>query len=337
MKTPTKVWETEMFKFIKGTIFTLAALGSAGAMAADAADNYPDHPIKMWIANAPGGGTDITGRIIADKLGRILGQAVVVENHAGAGGIIGVGMAAKAPADGYNILYDSASFTVNPAIRTLTYDPVKDFIPLSLSVSQPNVLVVDENSPIKSLKEYIQAAKDHPGAITFGSAGVGTGQHMTGEYFRTAAHVNIMHVPYKAGAAVYVDIMGGRVTSYFGNLGSAMGFIAGGKVRALAVTSAERNPRLPGVPTMEEEGFPGFVITEWAGAYVPTGTPPAIVKRLSKAFQDAVKDPQVKAALEKAGVDAIGSSQADFQKFLTPEFARWQKLAKDNNIRAASQ
>jgi tripartite-type tricarboxylate transporter receptor subunit TctC len=333
MENPTTVWETEMIKFMKSAIVALAALGSANAMAAD---DYPNRPIKMWIANAPGGGTDITGRIIADKLSRMLGQPVVVENHAGAGGIIGVGLAAKAPADGYNVLYDSASFTVNPAIRTLTYDPVKDFIPLSLSVSQPNVLVVAANSPIKSLKDYIKAAKDHPGTITFGSAGVGTGQHMTGEYFRKVAHVNIMHVPYKAGAAVYVDIMGGQITSYFGNLGSAMGFISGGKVRPLAVTSAQRNPRLPNVPTMEEEGFPGFVVTEWAGAYVPAGTPPAIVKRLSNAFQEAVKDPQVKAALEKAGVDVIGSSQADFQKFLPPEFARWKQLATENNIHAGS-
>ncbi|MEM5383067.1 tripartite tricarboxylate transporter substrate binding protein [Paraburkholderia phymatum] len=319
-----------MLKFLKAAVVIAVCAASAYASAGE----YPDHPIKLIISNAPGGGTDITGRIIADGLSKKLGQAVVVENHPGAAGLIGDNIAAKSPADGYSILYDSASFTVNPAIRKLSYDPVNDFIPLSLSVSQPNVLVVAANSPIKTLQDYIKAAKDRPGKITFGSAGIGTGQHMTGELFRDRAHVDILHVPYKAGAAVYVDLIGGQITSYFANLGSAMEYIRSGKLRALAVTSAQRNPRLPDVPTLEESGFPGFVVLEWAGAYVPKGTPPAVVDQLSKNFQEVVQDAKVKHALETAGVDVVGDSQADFKKFLDAEFKRWDSLAKENNIRA---
>jgi len=317
---------------LKTALFAFAAFASTHAMA----DNWPSRPIKMWISNAPGGGTDNTGRIIADRLGKILGQSVIVENHAGAAGVIGNGMAARAPADGYNLLYDSASFTINPAIRKMPYDPRKDFIPLSLSVSQPNVLVVSADSPIKTLNDYIAAAKANPGKITFGSAGVGTGQHMTGEWFKKEAHVDIMHVPYKGGAEVYTDIMGDRITSYFGNLGSAMGLLRGGKLRPLAVTSATRNPRLPDVPTLKESGFPDFVTLEWAGAYVPRGTPPEIVAKLSKAFQEAVQNPETRAALEKAGVDVVGDSQADFKKFLADEFKRWNMLAKEANIHVSA-
>ena len=319
-----------MFKVIK-----LAAVLAAGCLQLSAfAQAYPDKTIRMIIANAPGGGTDNTGRILAQQLSKDLGQSVVVENYAGAGGIIGVNIASKAAADGYSILYDSASFAVNPAIRKLPYDPANDFIPLSLSVSQPNVLVVSDNSPYKTFKDYLQAARANPGKITFGSAGVGTGQHMTGELFKSRAKVHILHVPYKGGAAVYTDIMGGQITSYFGNLGSAMSFIRSGKVRPLVVTSPQRDPKLPDVPTMIEEGFAGFEVLEWAGAYVPRGTPPAIVERLSKAFQSAANTPAVRASLENAGVSVIGSTQAEFSKFLQADFSRWTAVAKENNIRA---
>jgi tripartite-type tricarboxylate transporter receptor subunit TctC len=319
-----------MFKLVK-----LAALIAAGCLQVAAfAQGYPEKPIRMIIANAPGGGTDNTGRILAQQLSKDLGQSVVIENYAGAGGIIGVNIASKATPDGYSILYDSASFAVNPAIRKLPYDPVNDFIPLSLSVSQPNVLVVAEGSPYKTFKDYLQAARANPGKITFGSAGIGTGQHMTGELFKSRAKVDILHVPYKGGAAVYTDIMGGQITSYFGNLGSAMSFIRGGKVRPLVVTSAKRDPKLPDVPTMIEEGFPGFEVLEWAGAYVPRGTPPAIVERLSKAFQAAANTPAVRVSLEKAGVSVIGSTQAEFSQFLQADFNRWSTVAKENNIRA---
>jgi tripartite-type tricarboxylate transporter receptor subunit TctC len=318
-----------MFRALK-----IAALLAAGCLQVSAfAQGYPEKPIRMIIANAPGGGTDNTGRILAQQLSKELGQPVVVENYAGAGGVIGVGIAARATADGYSILYDSASFAVNPAIRKLPYDPAKDFIPLSLSVSQPNVLVVAEQSPYRTFKDYLQAARANPGKITFGSAGVGTGQHMTGELFKSRAKVDILHVPYKAGAAVYTDIMGGQITSYFGNLGSAMSFIRSGKVRPLVVTSATRDPKLPDVPTMVEEGFPGFEVLEWAGAYVPRGTPPAIVERLAKAFQAVAANPAVRASLENAGVTVVGSSQSEFTQFLRADFGRWQEVAKENHIR----
>jgi tripartite-type tricarboxylate transporter receptor subunit TctC len=312
----------------------LAVLVLFGYQLQAPAQNYPDRPIKMIIANAPGGGTDNTGRIIAQQLSKDLGQAVIIENHAGAGGVIGVNIAAKAPADGYSILYDSASFAVNPAIRKLPYDPAKDFIPLSLSVSQPNVLVVSEQSPYKTFQDFLKAAKANPGKLTFGSAGVGTGQHMTGELFKIRAKVDMLHVPYKAGAAVYTDIMGGQITCYFGNLGSAMSLIRSGKVRALAVTSPTRDPKLPDVPTMIEEGFPGFEVLEWAGAHVQRGTPPAIVDRLAKAFQAALLVPSVRVSLERAGVNVLGSSQQEFTQFLQADYSRWIAVAKESNIRA---
>jgi tripartite-type tricarboxylate transporter receptor subunit TctC len=311
----------------------LALFVAIGLPMAAMAETYPDKPIRMIIANAVGGGTDSSGRIIAQQLAKSMGQSVVVENYAGAGGVIGGNIAAKAAPNGYNIFYDSASFAVNPAIRKLPYDPEKDFIPLSLSISQPNILVVAMDSPYKTFADFLEAAKKQPGALTFGSAGVGTGQHMTGELFKNVAQVDMLHVPYKGGAAVYNDLIAGRITCYWGNAGSGMPFIKGQRVRPLAVTSAERHPALPDVPTMKELGFKDFEVLEWAGAYVPAGTPDAVVQRLSKELQMAVHEPAVKGSLEKMGVFALGTTQQDFKKFLAADFKRWKEVADKNNIK----
>jgi tripartite-type tricarboxylate transporter receptor subunit TctC len=312
----------------------LPAFAAAPALADDA---YPSKPIRLVVSYPPGGSNDIAARIIAPELGKALGGSVLVENRAGAGGLIGYQRLMKSEPDGYTLLLSSMSpIVLTPqTMKSPPFDTLKDFAAVNMFATTPEAIAVGPRlANVKTLKDLLDLAKKQQ--VTLSSSGTGGLPHLTIELLRKI-QPNIMHVPYKAGAAVYVDIMGGQITSYFGNLGSAMGFISGGKVRPLAVTSAQRNPRLPDVPTMQEEGFPGFVITEWAGAYVPAGTPPAIVRRLSQAFQDAVKDPQVKAALEKAGVDVIGSSQADFQKFLKPEFARWAQLDKENNIRAASR
>lgn len=306
----------------------LAAITPALAMAA-----FPDKPIRMVVPYSAGGGADNTARIVAQKMGELLNATIVIDNKPGAGGVIGADAVAKAPADGYTVLYDASAFAVNAALRKLPFNPVNDFIPVSLVATAPQILVVAMNAPYKTVGDLIAAAKKAPGKLTFASAGAGTGSHLAAEMFDDQAKIELLHVPYKGGAPALTDVMGGQVATYFGNSASTLQYVTGGKLRALAVTSKHRVGALPNTPTMAESGMPNYEVLEWNAVFLPKGTPPDRVQAIANAVQQAVADPAVKAKLQQAGLDPVGNTPQAFKAFLQTESARWHELVKARNIR----
>jgi tripartite-type tricarboxylate transporter receptor subunit TctC len=298
------------------------------------AQGYPTKPIKMVVPYSAGGGTDGTARLIATKIGNTMGQSVVVENRPGGGGMIGADFVAKSPADGYTLLFDAAPFAVNPALRKTPFDARKDFIPLSLVMTAPNVLVVPAGAPYKNVKELLAYAKGNPGKLTYASAGTGTGQHLAGELFNVRTNAELLHVPYKGGGPALVDLLGGQVNSYFGNAASVTQYVKSGRLVPLGVTSAKRSIHLPDVPTLMEQGVKDYEVVEWAGVFVPAGTPQPVVDRLAKEIAAAVQDPELRAKLEGMGVTPAGSTQAEFANFVDGELSRWAALIKANNIKS---
>lgn len=305
-----------------------AAMTPALAMAA-----FPDKPIRMVVPYSAGGGADNTARIVAQKMGELLNTTIVIDNKPGAGGVIGADVVAKAPADGYTVLYDASAFAVNAALRKLPFNPVSDFIPVSLVATAPQILVVATNAPYKTVADLIAAAKKAPGKLTFASAGAGTGSHLAAEMFDDQAKIELLHVPYKGGAPALTDVMGGQVATYFGNSASTLQYVTGGKLRALAVTSKHRVGALPNTPTMAESGMPNYEVLEWNAVFLPKGTPPDRVQAIANAVQQAVADPAVKAKLQQAGLDPVGNTPQAFKAFLQTESARWHELVKARNIR----
>jgi tripartite-type tricarboxylate transporter receptor subunit TctC len=298
------------------------------------AQAWPAKSIKMVVPYSAGGGTDGTARLIATRIGNALGQSVVVENRPGGGGMIGADFVAKSPADGYTVLFDAAPFAVNPALRKTPFDAKKDFIPVSLVMTAPNVLVVPAGAPYKTVKEFLAYAKANPGKLTYASAGTGTGQHLAGELFNVRTRADLLHVPYKGGGPALIDLLGGQVNSYFGNAASVTQYISNGRLIPLGVTSAKRSARLPDVPTVMEQGVNDYEVVEWAGVFLPAGTPQAIVERLAKEVRAAVEDADIRSKMEVMGVTPVGSTSAEFAKFVDSELARWSALIKANNIKA---
>ena len=294
---------------------------------------WPERPIRMVVPYSAGGGADNTARIVAQRMGEILGQPVVIENKPGAGGVIGADSVAKALPDGYTVLYDASAFGVNGALRKLPYDPMKDFIPVSLVATAPQILVVGNNKPYKSVAELVAAAKQSPGKLTYASAGAGTGSHLAAEMFNDQARMETLHVPYKGGAPALTDVMAGQVDMYFGNAASTLQYLNGGKLRALAVSSRKRVQGLDNVPTLRESGMPEFEVLEWNGVFLPKNTPREIVERLGKATREAVADAGVRERLMRAGLDPVGNSAQDFTAFIKAESTRWQGVVKARNIK----
>ncbi|MGO4328550.1 tripartite tricarboxylate transporter substrate binding protein [Cupriavidus sp. 2TAF22] len=305
----------------------LAALLPLGALA------FPDKPIRMVVPYSAGGGADNTARIVAQKMGEILGQTIVIDNKPGAGGVIGADAVAKATPDGYTVLYDASAFAVNGALRKLPFDPARDFIPVSLVATAPQILVVAANAPYKSVADFVAAAKKAPGKLTYASAGAGTGSHLAAEMFNEQARIELLHVPYKGGAPALTDVMGGQVASYFGNTASTLQYVTGGKLRALAVTSRTRMKALPNTPTLAESGMPDYEVLEWNGLFLPKGTAPDRMQAIANAAQKAVADPGVRARLQQAGLDPVGNAPQAFAGFLQTESLRWHALVKARSIR----
>ncbi len=308
----------------------LAILAAAVPLSAFA---FPDKPIRMVVPYSAGGGADNTARVVAQKIGEILGQTVVIDNKPGAGGVIGADAVAKAAPDGYTVLYDASAFAVNGALRKLPFDPASDFIPISLVATAPQILVVASNAPYKTLSDFITAAKKSPGKLTYASAGAGTGSHLAAEMFNEQARIELLHVPYKGGAPALTDVMGGQVAVYFGNTASTLQYVTGGKLRALAVTSKARMKALPNTPTLAESGMPEYEVLEWNGVFLPKGTPPERMHAIASAVQKAVADAGVRAKLKMAGLDPVGNSPQEFKSFLQTESARWHTLVKSRGIR----
>ena len=321
----------------KGAAALVAALAMvATAPGAVAQSGYPDHNVRMLVGYPPGGPVDIIGRVISDRLSQIWGKPVVVENIPGAGGNIAADRAAHATPDGYTLLVSTnAQLVVNPSLYKMTFDPAKDLTPISLAVYSPNILVVPNDVPAKNVKELVEYLKAHPGK-SFASAGVGTTQHLAGELFKSMAHVDIQHVPYRGAAPAITDLLAGRVTLFFGAISPLIPLVREGKLRALAVTSAERFPATPELPTMIEAGFPGFVSVLSMGLVAPAGTPPAIVEKI---YQDMVKGlaaPEVRKKLANIGMEVTGSSPAEFAATMAAERPQWAKVIKDAGIKPSN-
>ncbi len=291
---------------------------------------YPNKPIKMVVPFPPSGTTDILARAVAADLQKSLGQPVIVDNKAGAGGNIGSDYVAKSAPDGYTLLMGTVgTHAINVSLYPkMPYDAVKDFSPVSLVAGVPNVLVAAPNYPVNSVKDLIDAAKKSPDAVTFASSGSGTSIHLSGELFKQLAGVQMTHIPYKGSSAALPDVMSGQVNVMFDNAPSVMPQIKGGKLKAIAVTSGKRSPALPNVPTIAESGVAGFEASSWFGVLAPAGTPKEIVDKLSQAITKALQTAEMKDRLAGQGADAVGNSPEQFAVHIKAEIEKWAKVVK---------
>jgi tripartite-type tricarboxylate transporter receptor subunit TctC len=311
-----------------------AALASAAPAAAQDAGDWPQKPITIIIPYAPGGFADTRMRLLASKLEPRLKQNVIVENRAGAGGVVGTTFIARAKPDGYTIgTGNLAPLSVNPSLmQSIPYDPVKDLAPVILIENSPLVLSVGKSVKADNLKELIALAKSEPGKLTFGSSGVGGAHHLSGEMFGEQADIKIIHVPYKGGSLASTDLMGGHITMMFEMGYAALPAIKGDKVRPIAVTASKRLAVLPDVPTMAEAGLPGYESYNWQGIIAPAGTPRPIIDRLNKELNAVLKDPDVAKAIDDSGSQAAGGTPEEFAAFIQSETQKWAQVIKEANI-----
>ena len=296
--------------------------------------DYPTRPIRHIVQFPPGGGVDVATRIVTARWTELLGQPILVENIPGAGGTVGTDRAARAAADGYTLVTcNVASHGVSPALyNKLSYDYAKDFAPISLIGKTPNVLVVHPAVPARNVREFIEYVKASPGKYNYASPGYGTSPQMTMELFKLATGLDLVHVPYKGGAPALADVMAGVVTGMFGNLPEQLGAIKGGKTRALAVSSLQRNPQLPDVPTVAESGFPGFEVTVWYGVCTQSGVPKPVLSKLHATLVKTINLPEVKARLADASIAAQPTSPEELAAFIQSEVDKWTRVVRDANV-----
>ena len=295
---------------------------------------FPSRPVRLIVTYPAGGGADAMARLIAPKLGEALGQPVLVENRGGASGTIAADLVAKSAPDGHTLMLDAANHAVNPSLLPrLPYDPDKAFAPVTLLALFPNMLVVHPAFPVSSVKELIQKIRAEPGKIAFASSGNGSAQHLAGELFRQRAALEMVHVPYKGGGPALIDVMGGQVPLYFGNMASALPHVKNGKLKALAVTGAKRSAAAPDLPTVAESGMPGYQVYEWNAIFAPAGTPPAIVNRLQAEIAKVVKIPEVRDRMLALGAEIVASSPADLGAWVREQTASWAKVVRAANIK----
>lgn len=306
-----------------------ACLIPLGLAAPAAAQTFPERPVTLIIPFAAGGSTDLVGRLVAEKMSKGLGQQVIVENRGGAGGNLGAAAVAKAAPDGYTILMATvATHALNPAVYTkMPYDAVKDFAPISLLVTVPNVLAVHPSVPANTPQELIALLKANPGKYSYASSGNGTPLHLSGELFKTMAGVDVVHVPYKGSGPALVDVLGGQVPIIFDNLPSSTQHIKSGKLKGIAVTSPARAPAFPDMPAMTE-ALPGYETYTWNALFAPAGTPPEIVKKLNEEANKAVNDPAVKAKLAEFSATVVASTPEELGKHVEAELAKWAPIVK---------
>ena len=299
-----------------------------------AQDAWPSRPVRVIVPFAAGGGADLVARAVSAKLQERLGRQFVIDNRPGGAGNIGTDAASKAAPDGHTLLITGPSHVNNAHLfRSLPFDPIRGFAPVSLLTSAPYVLIADPALPLRNLGDLIAAAKARPGALSYGSAGNGTAGHLAMEMIKSQAGIDMVHVPYRGSPAVLTDIMGGRIAVAFDNVLSSAPGIATGQLRGLAVSGARRAPALPDVATVAESGLPGFDVTVWQGALFPAGTDPAIVARLGVELGLAMQAPDLRARLAELGAEAIGSSPADFARFLDQEMRVWGEAVRQTGAR----
>jgi tripartite-type tricarboxylate transporter receptor subunit TctC len=317
-------------------ILIAALLGALFAAGAAAQGGFPSRPITMVVGFAPGGGTDTAARIIAKAASEALGQPVVVDNRAGAGGNIACELVAKAAPDGHTILLGSVGpLTVAPhLIKSLPYDPLKDLAPVTMAVTFANVLVVHDEVPVRTLAEYVKLANEKGGTLTYGSSGIGGAGHLSGELFRMMSGVNIVHVPYKGGGPAMQDLLGKQIASIFATPISAGPHIKSGRIRAIAVTSAKRTEFMPEVPTVAESGFPGFEATNWYAYVLPAKTPSEIVERWNRELGKILNDAAVRTALLAQGMEPAPGTREALAAYIKREYDIWGRVVKEAKITA---
>jgi tripartite-type tricarboxylate transporter receptor subunit TctC len=310
----------------------VVALAAASALAQT---SYPTKPISIVVGFEPGGGTDTTARIAAPALSAQLGQQVIVENRAGAGGNIAVDYVAKSAPDGYTlVLANVGALAVNPHILKTPYDPLRDLAPVSMAAIFPNVLVVQPSLGVKSVADYVKLAKEKPGAITYASSGIGGAGHLAGELLKQVANIDIVHVPYKGGGPAMQGFLGGQVDSFFATPISSISQIRAGKAIPIATTGAKRDTLMPDVPTIAESGYRGYEALNWYGFLAPAKTPKEIIERLHREIATALANPQVVTAMQKTGVDPKSMTPQEFGRYIEREYQIWGKLVKEAGIKA---
>ena len=317
---------------------TACAVGvlALAATPAFAQGAFPAKAITIIVPFSAGGATDILARVIGQSMSRDLGQPVIIDNRAGAGGNIGTQLVARAPADGYTLLMGTVgTHAINQSLyRKLAFDPIKDFAPITRVALVPNLLVAHPAQPFKNVQELIAYAKANPGKVTFGSSGNGSSIHLSGEQFKHMAGINIQHVAYKGSAPAVNDLLGGHIAIMFDNMPSAIGHVKAGKLRPLAVTTPKRSPALPDVPTIAEAGLPGYEATSWFGMLAPARTPAPVMAKLNASILKALADPEVKQKMAEQGAEAYGETPQQFAAFIASETVKWGKIVKQSGATA---
>ncbi len=320
------------------TVNTVAALlAAAAAVAAGSAQGqaFPTKPVRIVIPFVAGGSSDIVGRAIGSRFSEFLGQPAIVENRPGANGAIAAEFVARAEPDGHTILVGSIGvFSINSALfKDLRYNPLRDFAPITLAVTTPNVLITRPDLPVNSMQELVDFAKKNPGRLSYCSSGTGSSDHLTGEVFKQGAGIFAVHVPYRGGAACQTDIMGSQIDISFQNLGAVTGYIRAGKMKALAVTAAVRNPQLANVPTTGEAGFKDLVVTSWQAAAAPARTPREVLMKLHDAIVRTLRAPDVRERMNGIGFDVVAGSPEEFGAFMKAEVERWTRVVERGGIK----
>lgn len=310
-------------------VCAFAAFASTHALAA-----YPDRPVRLVVPFAPGGGTDLIARTLANGMSKELGQQVIIDNKPGAGTIIGTDSVAKSPADGYSIVIATFAHAVNPSmVPKLPFNTERAFAPITLIGKGPNVLVVRADSPYKTVKDVLAAAKAKPGKLTYASQGNGTSAHLAGEMFTNLAKVEMTHVPYRGASPAITDLLGGQVDMIFGTAAAVSTFVDSGKLRAIGVTTAQPSAAFKNVPPIAES-VPGYQVESWYGLYAPAGTPADVIAKLNAAAKKAAHQPDFANKIEQEGLSVIASDPAELDRYVRAEEVRWSRIVKENNIKA---
>ena len=317
------------FRWFAAAVLSVAAVGAAQAQ------GYPNKPVRLIVPYPAGGTTDIIARVAAQQLSERLKQPFVVENKAGANGAIGSVEVARAPADGYTLLMGTAStHGINSAVyKSLPYDAVKDFAPVTIVASTPNIIAVHPSVPAKNLQELLALAKAQPGKLNYGSTSLGGSPHMSAELLKMMAGVDMVHVPYKGAAPMLTDLMGGQVQVGFDNLPSTINFVRSGRVRAIAVTTPQRWPGAPDIPTVAESGLPGYEVSGWFGLLAPAGTPPAVLATIQQALAEAVKQPDINKQMLDLGAQPVANTPDAFAKLVQADVAKWRDVVKTTGVK----